>query len=663
MRHIGRLGILTILFAAVLPAQPAQGEGAAARPSADEGTLLFQEIPSVYGASKYEQKVTEAPSSVSIVTGAEIKKYGYRTLGDILRSLRGFQTTYDRNYHYLGVRGFGPPGDYNSRILLLVDGHRINDNIYDTAPMGTDFPVDIDLIDRIEVIRGPSSSLYGTNAFFAVINVISKRGRDLGGPQVSGEAGSFSTYKGRLTYGDRFSSGFEALASGSIYRSEGDDELYFKEFDDPDTNNGVAEDSDSDRFGQLFGKLAYGDFTLEAFYNSREKEIPTAAWETFFNDDRNETTDGHTDIDLKFDHTFQDLSNLTLRTGYSRYGYDGTYVYDLLTKDETQGEWWAAEAQYTRKLLEKHRVSVGSELRRNFRQDQKNDDEEGTVNLDSQTDSTVWAVYAQDEFSILENLILNAGVRHDHYTTFGGSTNPRVALIYNPLEKTTLKALYGRAFRAPNAYELYYDDGGVTQKAPEDLDPETIDTYELVWEQYLGSRFRAVTALYYYRIKDLITQTQDDEGVLIFDNVDEIRAKGVEWELDGKLPGDLEGRLSYTYQLSHEVDSGQRLPNSPRHLAKANLLAPILGERLSAGVEFQYTSNRRNPPEKGGEVGGFAVTNLTLFSTGILDGLEASASVYNVFDKEYSDPGSGEHVQEGIEQDGRTFRVKATYTF
>ena len=85
----------------------------------------------VYGASRFEQKVTEAPASISIITADEIKKYGYRTLADILRSVRGFYVTNDRNYNYLGVRGFGRPGDYNTRVLTLLDGHRINENISD----------------------------------------------------------------------------------------------------------------------------------------------------------------------------------------------------------------------------------------------------------------------------------------------------------------------------------------------------------------------------------------------------------------------------------------------------------------------------------------------------------------------------------------------------
>src|SRR5690349_7141037 len=171
--------------------------------------LANAKVDSVYGAPKFLQRSSDAPTSVTVVTAQEMQRYGYRTLAEVLKSVRGFYVVNDRNYSYVGVRGFLMPGDYNARILFLLDGHRVNDNIYDGAYVGTEFPVDVDLIDRIEIIRGPHSSAYGTGAFAAVINVITKRGRDLRANEVSGEAGSWNSYKSRVTYGDRFDNGLE----------------------------------------------------------------------------------------------------------------------------------------------------------------------------------------------------------------------------------------------------------------------------------------------------------------------------------------------------------------------------------------------------------------------------------------------------------------------
>ena len=240
---------------------------------------LFQEIPSVYAASKYEQKITEAPSSISIITSEEIRKYGYRNMAEILRSVRGFQMTNDRNYQFVNVRGFGLPGDYNSRVLLLIDGHRINNNIFGQALLGTESPIEIDLIERVEIVRGPSSSLYGTNAFFGVINIITKRGIDFKGLEVSGELGSFEMYKTRLSYGEKYPNDLEVLLSGSYFDTQGDDRLFFKEFNDPSTNNGIAQNLDYDRYKNAFAEFSFHDFTLQSDYHYRKTGVPTASFE------------------------------------------------------------------------------------------------------------------------------------------------------------------------------------------------------------------------------------------------------------------------------------------------------------------------------------------------------------------------------------------------
>lgn len=633
--------------------------------------LLFQEIPSVYGASKYEQKVTEAPSAVTIVTSDEIKKYGYRSLGDILQSVNGFSVTNDRNYSFLGVRGFNRPGDYNSRVLLLVDGHRLNDNMYDQAAIGADAPLDVDLIDRVEIIRGPSSSLYGANAFFGVINVITKRGRDIKGVEVSTEAGSYDSYKGRFTYGDRFHNGLEFLISGSVFDSAGHGRLFYKEFDNPATNNGIARNVDGGRYYHLFTRSSLTDVTFQGGYTYRSKHIPTGSFGTVFNSRRNQTYDERGYIDLNYEHEFARQLSLSARLHYDRFYYHGDYLFDVsedefpsfvLNKEAVLGEWWGTEMQLSKRLWEQHKFTIGGEYRDNFRQAQRNHDVEPFFSyLNDSRSSRVWAFYLQDEYAIRENLILNVGVRHDHYDSFGGTTNPRLALIYN-LKNTSVKLLYGEAFRAPNAYEMFYDAPSFGVAGNPRLRPETIKTYEVVVERSVGNRFRLAASGYYYTIDDLISQTFDPNlERLRFDNINSVEAKGVELEVEGKWRALVDGRLSYAVQEATDGKTGKRLTNSPQHMVKLNLSAPLWRDRLFAGLEVRYMSERRTLSGK--YASGFFATNLTLFSQKIFDGVECSASLRNLFDERYGDPGSGEHRQDIIEQDGRTFWLKLKYAF
>ncbi|MDP1635592.1 MAG: TonB-dependent receptor plug domain-containing protein, partial [Gallionellaceae bacterium] len=212
------------------------------KPGAGDLTgLSIEELLSVevFSASKFSQKTIEAPANVSIVTRADIANHGYRTLADLMASVRGFYVSNDRNYQYLGARGFNRPGDYNSRILLMVDGYRLNDPVYGQASVGNEFPLDLDMVERVEIVRGPGSSIYGSNAFFAVVNVITNKGRDLDGAGISVAAGSHGAAQGRLSYGARNESGVDLLLSVTGAETAGQDH-YFAEFDTPANNNGIA---------------------------------------------------------------------------------------------------------------------------------------------------------------------------------------------------------------------------------------------------------------------------------------------------------------------------------------------------------------------------------------------------------------------------------------
>ena len=632
--------------------------------------LTKVQIETVYGASKFGQKVTQAPSSVTIVTADEIQKYGYHTLADLLKSVPGFYISYDGQDTYIGVRGISRPSDYNTLVLVLIDGHRMNENVYNGTYISGEFAIDFDLIDRVEIIRGPGSSLYGTDAFFAVINIFTKRGRDLKGTEVSLSAGGQETYQGRVTYGQKFKNGLELLVSETFHDSKGNRQRFYPEFNSPATNFGIARDADGDQSHSTFVSASYRDFTFHAVYQVREKHIPTAAYDTVFGDSRSKATNSRDYIELGYQHTFKDKWLVDAHAYYDWFWYNGVYVYDYagagvrpftLNQDYARGNWWGFDLSVSRSLLEKHRVTLGTEEIYNANQIQGNYDlKPYALYLYDRRSSTVSAVYLQDEFAIRKNLLLSAGLRYDHYSTFGGTLNPRFALIYSPTENSALKLLYGQAFRAPDDFELYYD--AVGYEANPALRPETIKTTELVFEKYFHKYTSLSVSGFYNEIGGLITQTTDPRnGLIRYSNLEDVHGKGLEFQLSEKRPSGWEGRLSYTVQESRSQLDGDTLTNSPKHLAKINLIAPLWSKKLFASFEGQEVSRRETVKET--LVGGFFVANATLFSKDMFGRLQASASLYNLFDKRYADPAGNEFRQYSIPQDGRNFRVKLTYRF
>lgn len=634
--------------------------------------LMEIEVETVTSTSKHEQKVTEAPSSVTIIKAEDIRKYGYRTLADILQSVRGFYASYDRNFQSIGVRGFGRPGDFNARVLLMVDGHRLNDNLYDRASIGNDFILDVDLIDRIEISRGPSSSLYGSNAFFAVVNVITRRGKELNGGEVSGEAASFGTTKGRVSVGKKWQDGSEALVSGTGYDSKGD-RLYFREFDpsnpfhDPRaTNNGNANYRDGEQYVSAFTKWSSQGFTLAGALISRDKEIPTAGKGSDFNDPGNRIKNEQAYVDVKYDRSIGQQTDVTTRVFYDSSKYRGDYVYSgIVNQDTGSGMGLGGELRLSTTLYDIHRVMVGAEYVDNRRQDQQNADQNPFSSfLNDERSSRSWAYYIQDEVTLTPAVAVNAGVRYDQTSFAGGTTNPRIAVIFNPATGSTVKLLYGSAFRSPNVFELYYQSPASSPSmiSNPDLKPEKIKTYEMVYEQYFGPGLRATADGYYYKINNLINQTIDTAGNLVFKNIEEVEARGLELELEKRWVSGANGRINYALQRATNTRTGDVLTNSPEQLAKLSITVPFVKERFLAGIEEQYTSDRKTITGK--FIEDVWLTNLTLLGRNASDTVEVSVSVYNVFDRNYSDPAPPDLTPlTTVQQNGRTFRFKVTYAF
>jgi iron complex outermembrane receptor protein len=658
-------GLLWVVPCAVLGAAPA-----------DLTRLSLEELMEVevQTASRYRQNTLDAPSAVSVISAEDIRNFGWRSLADILRSVRSFYLSYDRNYSYIGVRGFGRPGDYNSRLVLLVDGYRINDNVYDTAYVGTEFPVDVDLIERVEVVRGPGSAMYGGNALFGVVNVITRQAGAGPAAEATASAGSEDSYAARATLSKSFDSGLRLLVSGTWRDSDGPDN-FFPEFADPATNNGFATGADYDRGTQVFAKASYGKFALDAAWAQRNKGLATGVFGTVFNDPRSRYLDEQTYLNLAWYDTLAGGLETFARVYYGRYRFTGDYIYDYpplaLNRDEAVGEWWGIEARGSRGFGP-HKVVFGADYQDNLHQDQRNFDlVAGTACvavpqagpcLDQRASSRRLGLYAQDEWAFAERWSLNAGLRYDDLSDADSDWNLRLGLIYRPQAETALKLIYGTASRPANAYERDYSFPGASPfLANPGLGLERIKALEGIWEQGLGHNLKFTAIAYRYQMHGLINQ-QDVGGALQFQNLPTVTAHGLELELEGRWQDGLTARGSVATQSSHAPD-GLDLTNSPTTVAKLNILVPLIPRRLNAGFETQYIGSRRTDL---GTIPGYGVSNVNLRWFDERAGYELALAVYNAFNERFYDPSGPDPAlpnRDRLEQDGATWRLKFTTRF
>jgi iron complex outermembrane receptor protein len=626
----------------------------------DLGTATLQELMGmsvhpVFGASLRLQPVTQAPASVTIITADDIRRFGYRSLADILGGVGGFYVSDDRNYQDLGVRGFSRPGDFNSRILLLIDGHRSNDGIYDQAMIGADLGLDPALFERVEVIRGPGSSLYGTSAFFAVVNIIMKTAATADPLSVWLEGGSQRTTRGGVSMGRVLGNGVGFALSASGHRSAGTPRLYFPEFDSEDTNNGIVENAERVRAGQLCANLSVRHWKLTAAVSSRLRYVQTAAFESTVGDDRVSSTDTRAFTDPQYERA-AGASQISARTyvDYARYFGISPYPDAPLSRDGTTAVWWGAEGRVTRPLQGRQTVTVGGEFRHNVQQDQRGafDGEPEDLHIDQS--SRVVAVYAHDEVTLHDRLRLVAGARFDDYAGFSRLT-PRAGIIYNHSANGAIKYLFGSAFRAPNAYELDYFTNGVRTTV---IGPERINTHEFVWEQYSSDWLRTSVSAYWSDANDLITltsiapgPTSSPVGDLSFRNVGRTRAKGLAFEGEIRLHNGVQAFGAHTIQRSTDYQTRAELTNAPRHLTKVRLSVPGPWAGSFVALETRAMSGRRTLA--GTMLDGFVLAHLR-GEVPLGTQLRLEGSVRNLFDVSYDDPASEEHRQISIPQNGRT---------
>lgn len=653
--------ILIIIFSLLaiysLPAQETNEKEK--EPQEDALKLLLNS--EINTASRYNQTVREAPASVTVITSEEIERFGLRTLDEILMRVRGFYITNDHNYSYVGVRGFSRPSDYNNRVLVLIDGVSTADNIFGSASIGTEFGVSVEAIERIEIVRGPCSVVYGSSAMLAVINVITKDEKTEKAATATLQAGNLGNIQGGIRAGKAWNNGLGVFFSAYMGSIKGQD-YYFEEYDKPETNYGKAENIDHDKFIMVMAKLKYKNLSLKGFLGSREKQIPTGAYDVIFNDPGTKTFDLLDIFELKYSGKISFNKRVTFRGYYGHYFYKGKFPYNLpdyttLQEDQSRGDWVGIEGQFGWDIRTDNRFLVGVEYKNNLHSGYKWWDE-FDMPFDKDYPFEELSLYFQDEYQILKNLSITLGARYDHFSDRGKAISPRAALIYNPSPASALKFLYGNAFRAPNFYEIYYE---VTDEAKSNLNikGEKVHTYETVWEQQIGKYFSSTLCLYYFEMPGLIEQVKDpSDDLLQFRNLDKIIGKGVEAEIKVNLKNGGIGYINYNWQSCRKVNTTVQVTNSPSHILKGGFSLPVLNH-FWISVESFYESGRVTLSET--KTKPFWLTDVNLLTKPIGKHFRFSFRVKNLFDKEYRTPGGWEHIQPSLVQFGRCFTLKLDY--
>ncbi|MGZ7030895.1 MAG: TonB-dependent receptor plug domain-containing protein, partial [Thermoanaerobaculia bacterium] len=472
-------------------------------------------------AAKYDQRLSSVAASVTVISAEEIERYGWTTMTEVLEALPGIYSTYDRNYTYIGVRGIGRPTDGNTRLLVLMNGQPLNDVVFGGAPIEEIHP---GTIDRIEVVRGPGSALYGSHAMLAVINIITKTADAIDGGGLSAAFGTSGTETLGGYSGTVFHNGMKLTTSAQWERARGAD-LYFPEYDSPATGLGIARGRDYTEWHALAATLERGNLRFSASTRSRSKGIPTGSYDTLFNGDSN-TQDTDDRASVEYHHSAGVGKGLELRGYWDRATYHGHYVYDVVGRDDSLNVRVGGEARMHWDIHPNQRLTGGMELARSSTSQYNYVVGDYEIHLSEPV--TQMSAYLEDEYHPTGKIGIVVGGRFDRYSYSKGSASPRAAILFTPNRSTTVKLLYGSAFRTPSLYEREYQEPGVT-KVNHHLRPETIRTTELVLEQRLHPALFFVGSVFHISASDLVnTQMDPTDGLLWSVNIGSLTSNGIE---------------------------------------------------------------------------------------------------------------------------------------
>ena len=581
-----------------LPPMPAAADEVGSSATVLAASAAEEDV--VVGAAKREQSLGNVASAVTVVTGDRLRRFGYRTIGEAVAGVAGVYLVDNRLSYSVGIRGLQIPGDFNTRVLVLVDGASINEAWGAYAGLGFDAIVGIDEIARIEVIRGPVSSIYGTNAFFGIINIVTRGAAEtprawartavssINGITTSAgfaAGGVHRQLRGSVQFNDRFGETLTLDEDPAFELSQDDSRAYAA---------GIV-----GAWGGWFGQVRAVRFHRESPFGPYDVNLAGPPYDQ--TDEQVLVEGGHThDVSKRLTVAARVYSNLYAFGDISP-AYDPVIEFPLETTGSAQT--YGAEVRGRYEIADTLGVTGGTEASYNrTRSTAFRSNEPDTLIADVPLSFTLQGVYAELDGRPASWLGFTAGLRYDRHSELQDNVSPRAALFFSQ-ERYGAKLLYAEGFRNPSAFEGYFKDDSDFIAHPEDLTAERIRSFEAVaWARPLPGLATRLSA-FRWDARDIIeaVPAPEDPALLQFQNVARYVSLGVEAEASYR---NSQGWLvfaggAYTQvgsEVMGDIEYGD-VTNAPVITASAGASTPRLGDRVHVSAQVAVVGDRPTRPD------------------------------------------------------------------
>jgi iron complex outermembrane receptor protein len=629
------------------------------------------------------QPIKLAPAATSVITAAEIRAMGATDLDQVLETVAGVHVGLRTNgqpltsvYYIRGISTF-----FNPQVLVLVNGIAItNSFLGNRSFVWGGMP--LENVARIEVIRGPGSALYGADAVSGVINIITKTADDIHGLEFGSGAGSFQSRLAWLQYGGQLGP-IRASAFLRLAHTNGQDGIIEKDAQSArdalaNTHLSLAPGSISASGRALDARvdLSWQDWRLRAAVQKREQGMGAGMSDSLAPDDRLLETRWFLDISYDKKNILPDW-HLAAVIGTNQFhnplppslihlfpaGAPGAAFPNgvIGTPSHDERDYHASiTASHTGFKQHRLRMGLGYKLDdlydatniKNFRfvivpgvgpairplpalADVRGDPD--LVFIDPVKRNVRYA-FVQDEWELAQDWILTAGLRHDHYSDFGGTTNPRLALVWNAHYNFVVKALHGRAFRAPSFAEQYTKNNPVNIGNP-NLRPEKIVTNELVFAWRPTTTLQTSLSLFQHRLNDIIISTSntDPSTGRTYHNAANQNGRGLELETNWQARTDLRVSASWSVQHSTDSASGKDAGLAPHQRLLLRTDWQIAPAWQLGSIVNHVAGRQREPGDTRPKIADYSMLDLSLRREN-LGNWELRATLLNALNRDAREP-------------------------